>query len=163
MNTKKTILSVLILIIAVLLIAIGYLFATKNDQLPSVVDEDPNLDRKSTLVLFVQDKEAAATSDCRVTKKITKEVPFTITPIDTSLRVLFEDELSSYGKYQQVVVSNGLARVYLESALTPDGYPISSLSSCQVGHLFAVIQSTLTQYDSVNRVELYTTEGKIEF
>lgn len=116
-----------------------------------------------SLNLYIQDKEAAKTSDCRVTKKIIVQVPKTPAVADASLKILFEEELAQYGYYRSVSISNGIAKVMLGSGMTAQGTPISGLSSCEKGHLLAVLKDTLTQYKTIQSVEVYSPEGKIEF
>jgi hypothetical protein len=115
------------------------------------------------LTLYVQDKEIAKVSDCSVTKKITVQAPKTLTVADTSLRILFEDELYRYGFYKSVVINDGLARVILDNENTRAGSPISSLSSCESGHLMSVLKNTLMQYDNVLEVQLESPKGVIQF
>ncbi len=128
---------------------------------------DPNHGRKAAemmaLTLYVQDKEAARTKDCGVTIKETRLVPKTTAVADTSLKMLFASELSQYGTYKSVSISNGIAKVELQNNKTASGNPISSLSSCEIIHLTSVLNTTLTQYPTINSVELYSPEGKIEF
>ena len=116
-----------------------------------------------SLNLYIQDKEIAKTKDCGVTKKVIYQVPKTSAVADASLKILFANELSQYGVYKSVVVSNGLARITLASSNTPSGRPISGLSSCESSHLMSVLQDTLTQYSSIKKVEIYSPKGKIEF
>lgn len=115
------------------------------------------------LTLYVQDKEVARVSDCSVTKKITVQAPKTLTVADASLRILFEDELYKYGFYNSVVINDGLARVILDNENTRSGNPISSLSSCESGHLMSVLKNTLMQYDNVLEVQLESPKGVIQF
>jgi hypothetical protein len=82
---------------------------------------------------------------------------------DASLKILFSDELSNYGKYKSINVVNGVAKVMLESDLTPKGLPLSSLSSCESSHLLSVLKNTLTQYDTIKSVELYSPQGLVQF
>jgi len=116
-----------------------------------------------SLTLYIQNKEVAKTSDCGVTQKIVYQVPKTSAVADASLKILFDGELSDYGVYKSVDISNGVAKVELESENTPLGFPISSLSSCQISQLTSVLKDTLTQYSSIKSVELYSPRGKIEF
>ncbi len=116
-----------------------------------------------SLTLYIQNKEVAKTSDCGVTKKVVYQVPKTSAVADASLKILFENELSQYGMYKSVAISNGIAKVNLTSENTPLGFPISSLSSCQISHLTSVLKDTLTQYSTIKSVELYSPRGKIEF
>lgn len=115
------------------------------------------------LDIFLQNKQVAEQNDCTITYKATFSVPKTTAVADTSLKILFGDELKAYGTYQSVSILNGIAKVMLASDKTPTGSPISSLSSCQSGHLMSVLEDTLTQYPSIKKVELHLPEGKIEF
>lgn len=115
------------------------------------------------LSIFLQDKQAVEQNDCTVTYKATFSVPKTSTVADASLKILFGDELKAYGTYQSVSIVGGIAKVMLASDKTPTGAPLTSLSSCQSGHLMSVLEDTLTQYPSIKKVELHSPEGKIEF
>jgi hypothetical protein len=137
------------IIILIVIAGIGFhLFSQKQE----VVTEPTTM----SLTLYVQDQEAAATSDCSVTQQEVVEVPYTSAVADASLKILFEDELSRYGTYRSVAVSDKKAMVTIEKNF-------NSLSSCEVLHLTSVIEDTLTQYDTIESVELYSPEGKIEF
>lgn len=116
-----------------------------------------------SLNLFIQDKAAAATTDCGITKQVAYQVPKTTAIADASLKYLFSDELKRYGTYQSVRISNGVATVLLESDTTADGSKIGSLSSCEVRHLLSVITDTLTQYSTVQSIKLSTPQGEIMF
>lgn len=115
------------------------------------------------LSLYIQDKSYVATSSCSVTKKVTYKVIKTVAVADASLKILFSGELSAYGIYKSVSIVNGTAKVMLENSMTPKGYPISALSSCESSHMSAVLKDTLTQYSSVKSVELWSPEGIIQF
>jgi hypothetical protein len=118
---------------------------------------------QTVLNLYLQDKEIAATSDCGATYPVSYLVPKTTSVADASLRILFSKELARYGVYKSVSIVNGVAKVMLQSDLDPNGNPIGALSSCESGHLMAVIRDTLTQYSTIKSVELYSPDGKIEF
>jgi len=118
---------------------------------------------QTVLNLYLQDKEIAATSDCSATYPVSYLVPKTTSVADASLRILFSKELARYGVYKSVSIVNGVAKVMLQSDLDPKGNPIGALSSCESGHLMAVIRDTLTQYSTIKSVELYSPDGKIEF
>lgn len=113
--------------------------------------------------VYIQNKEVAKVKDCGATSLTSYQVPKTTAVADVSLRVLFSDELSMYGKYKSVTISNGIAKIMLDSDMTPKNYPIGSLSSCESSHLMSVLTKTLTQYNTIKSVELYSPKGKIEF
>jgi hypothetical protein len=138
---------------------------SKTYELPLVVayGELNDVPELMSLDVYIQDKEVARTSDCSVTKKITYQVPKTLAVADASLKILFEGELAKYGVYKSVSISNGVAKVILQSNMTTTGYPISSLSSCESGHLLSVLNDTLTQYKNIKYVEIFSPQGKIEF
>ncbi len=110
-----------------------------------------------SLDLYLQNKEIAEILDCGATRKVTYQVPRTMSPIHVSLKILFEKELARYGTYKSVIVSKGIARVYLKKFYNP------ALSSCESSHLVSVIEDTLTQYKSVQSIELYSPNGRIQF
>jgi hypothetical protein len=118
------------------------------------------------LTVYIQDRELSIkNTDCSITKKVTYQIPITLARADASLEILFTDELSAYGVYKSISIVNGVAKIMLESNMTPAGYPIGSLSSCQSSHLMSVLKNTLTQYNSIKSVELYSPaqKNKIEF
>lgn len=118
------------------------------------------------LTVYIQDRELSIkNTDCSITKKVTYQIPVTLARADASLEILFADELSAYGVYKSVSIVNGVAKIMLESDMTPAGHPIGSLSSCQSSHLMSVLQKTLTQYNSIKSVELYSSaqKNRIEF
>jgi len=111
------------------------------------------------LILYQQDKEIARVSDCGATRQVVYEVPRTEGVADLSLRMLFTEELAAYGVYRSVRIVGGVANVTLE----PNQRALGSLSSCESAHLMHVLTDTLTQYDTIDSVELFTSEGKVEF
>ncbi len=157
-----------ILIIAILIFLGLYLKTDKNivDQNPLIINSTTTQltnSEKMDLVVYLQDKAMAETSDCRVTKKTIIQVAKTEGVANASLEFLFSDELKTYGFYKSVEIASGTAKVMLESDMTSAGYPIGSLSSCQSGHLMSVLTDTLTQYDSIDSVKLYSPKGEIIF
>ncbi len=118
------------------------------------------------LTLYIQNREATIRTegaDCGVTQKVVYQVPKTTAVADTSLKILFQQELAPYGKYKSVTIVNRVAKVMLTSDKDATGKSVGSLSSCQTQHLFAVLKDTLTQYPSITSVELHSPQGKIEF
>lgn len=115
------------------------------------------------LSIYIQDKSYVATSSCSVTKEVIYKVPKTTAVADTSLKILFNDELSTYGVYESVSIVNGVAKVMLVSNMTSAGTSVSSLSSCESSHLSSVLEDTLTQYSSIKSVELWSPQGLIQF
>jgi len=115
------------------------------------------------LSLYIQDINYVENNSCSVTKKVTYKVPKTTAVADASLRILFGEELSAYGIYQSVNISNGVAKIILASDTNSEGRPISSLSSCESSHLLSVLNDTLKQYPSVQTVQLLSPNGIIQF
>ncbi|MES2623284.1 MAG: hypothetical protein V4576_02630 [Patescibacteria group bacterium] len=115
-----------------------------------------------SLTVYLQDKKVAETETCAATYPVTYQVPKTTSVADASLKILFGNELAEYGVYKSVTIEKGVAKVMLTSNMTRAGKPLSSLSSCQTQHLFAVLKDTLTQYPTIKNVELHTVQGKIE-
>ncbi len=135
-------------------------FPVDTYELPVILK---SVNNSMSLSLYLQDKEAARTNDCRVTKKVTYQVPKTAAVADASLKILFGDELAKYGIYKSVSISNNVAKVMLQSDMTQERKSISGLSSCEKGHLMAVLTDTLTQYNSIKSVVLVRPDGsKIE-
>jgi hypothetical protein len=152
MKTKTYLfLSLLVLVALVVLVSLFY----KNTS--------PNEEEMMAVSLYVQNKQAAATSDCGVTEKVAVSLPKTEAVADASLRFLFEQELSAYGTYDSLTIADKVAQVKLASDHTSSGAPLSSLSSCQITHLTSVLHDTLTQYPTITTVELYSPQGKIDF
>lgn len=124
---------------------------------------EPAMTTEMSVDVYIQDKEIAAASDCSTIKKIAVQIPKTSDIADASLAFLFGEELAQYGEYDHVEVAGNVAKVFLKNSILPSGAPISSLSSCQVGHITSVLEGTLTQYGEIEFVELYSPEGKVEF
>lgn len=154
---EKIIFSVLI----ITLIVLGYFLINDTSKQIDYYFYPPN-----TLVnvdVYLQNKEIARTSDCSITKKVNVSISADEEMfIHSVIRFLFEDELSKYGEYESVQVSGQVAQIYLKSNQTPQGTPVGSLSSCEVGHLYSVLEDTLKQY-SIEKIKFYFPEGKREF
>ncbi len=139
-----------------------------NTQVTNSNSEDEKKDsikitEMMPVTLYIQNKEAAATTDCGITQKVTQQVPKTSAIADASLKYLFKGELKQYGVYDSVTIANGVATVNLKSDTTPGGTKIGSLSSCEVRHLQSVVADTLTQYKTVQSVVFMSPQGKIQF
>lgn len=145
---NKTIILLIIIIIGIIWFAVTNNYSKQNDI---------------NLIVYLQDKKAALSSDCSVTYPKKIKVSRTEAVADASLKYLFKNELSQYGDYKSVTIKNGVARVTISTISDPIGRKISSLSSCEAGHLFAVLEDTLTQYETITSVELYSSSEKIEF
>jgi hypothetical protein len=154
---------VLIAISFIFMISTSYYYAknvTQNKELKQEVKdlkEDKNAD-SMFITLYLQDKEVAENSDCGVTHPIDFEIPKTDEVVDKSLRLLFSSELAWYGNYVSTLLENKIAKINVVPASQ------GGLSSCQAGHLLSVLNDTLTQYETIEKVELYDPTGsKIEF
>ncbi len=142
----------------------GYVKITSNgakdgEQLKSITipvrfDKGNTSTEMMDLPIYIQDKIYVETSSCSVTKKVIYKVPKTSAVADASLKILFSDELSWYGKYKSVSIVNGTAKVVVEELR-------GSLASCESSHLFAVLKDTLTQYGSIKSVELIRPDGSV--
>lgn len=115
-------------------------------------------EEKTSITIYMQDKETARISDCSVTIPIVFEVSSSVDVLDTSLKMLFQEELSQYGEYNSVTVLDTIASVFINSDRN-----LGSLSSCEIGHITSVLTDTLTQYDGVATVEIYANQEKVEF
>jgi ABC-type uncharacterized transport system YnjBCD permease subunit len=135
---------------------------SQNTPANTIGTTTPTTSELMLLTVFIQDKEAARVRDCRITKKVTYQVLKTSAVADASLKLLFRDELSRYGIYKSVTITDGVAKVMLQSDKGSAGY-LTSLTSCEVGHLLSVLNDTLKQYKTITKVELYSPEGRIEF
>jgi hypothetical protein len=134
-----------------------------NEQ--ELIIENGQVPKFINLNLFLQDKSKVESGDCGITQQTTVTVPYTKRTADASLRFLLDNggELSKYANYKDVRIENGIAKIELENSMTKDGQPISSLSSCEITHLESVLNDTLTQYSSINSIEIFSPEGKINF
>jgi len=153
---EKVILPTGLVILLAGLIWFVYTDNTKIHEADNPVDQ-------MELTVYLQDKEEVLLNDCGITYTSTIMVPKTSAVADASLVYLFAGELAQYGEYESVVIVDKVAQVTLKAGNDPLGRKIASLSSCESRHLFAILIDTLTQYDMITAVELYTTEGKIEF
>jgi hypothetical protein len=170
---KKNIIIILLVIIAIALyldLKGDKVFKQNEIEIPvatttTTVIEAPVLteDYYMDISIYIQDKDIAKVSDCSVTKKIEYSIPKTPAVADASLKILFADELSKYGVYKSVNIINGVANVTLASDMDPSGKPISSLSSCESGHLLSALNDTLIQYESIKSVKLFSPKGEIVF
>ncbi len=167
-------LNLLLIIILLLVISIMGFYISNNPTLNTLVNSpDENsviattpVEKMSELMpldIYIQNTDAAKMNDCRATQKVSYKVPKNPNVADISIRILFAKELAKYGTYESVTVSNGIAKINLQSDLTPNGIQISSLSSCEIGHLLSVLKNTLTQYSNIQSVVLYSPKGKIDF
>jgi hypothetical protein len=163
-------------IIPIILIAVSFMLmastsyyysrkASQNKELKQEVEElkeeqEEGKDKEESMMitLYLQDKEIAEKSDCGATHPISFEIPKTKDVADKSLRILFSDELAWYGNYISVLIENKIAKINVVPASQ------GGLSSCQAEHLMSVLSDTLTQYETIEKVELYDPTGnKIEF
>lgn len=153
---------ILIVALAITGVIAVTLFTINNkdgDSLNFVNDNKVNLN----LTVYLQDKTDATLTDCGVTYAKEIQVPYTKAVTDGSLKYLFENELAQYGNYDSVMIKDSVAMVTIVNDNDPTGLWLSSLSSCESRHLLSVLQDTLTQYESIESIELYSPSGKIEF
>jgi len=160
MPTPKPSKKALLLLAVTLILGAVFLFFIQNNSSHDTITDTPET---TTITVYLQDKDAVLYSDCGITYPHDITVSKTTAVADASLTYLFEHELAQYGTYQSVVVVDGVAQITIANEHDPDGLRIASLSSCESRHLFAVLQDTLTQYESIQSVELYSPSGKIEF
>jgi len=166
MTAYKKLIVALLIVIFVLALWLTYVNQGTNQSTQDVTTNKDSLATTTelmTLVVYRQNKDEAALRDCGITYPEKIQVQQTTAVVDASLAYLFNDELVRFGDYQSVKIENGVAKVTINNPTDPAGLFISSLSSCESGHLLSVLEDTLTQYDSVTSVELYSPAGKIEF
>ena len=159
---KKNITITLLLLV---IIGGGYFLYKQNNNgvTNTVVKEEDNVE-KMDITVYVNDEAGSSEFlDCAVNKKITVQVPKGESITDASLKFLFSGELSKYGVYQSVEIASGTAKVMLASDMTPSGYPISGLSSCQTQNMLSVLKDTLTQDSNIKSVKLFSPKGEIVF
>jgi len=171
-NGSGTVIAVVLIVITLLILAF-FVFSrgdtgTKEvgdatQTLPQQTADEEVQNRTMTLVLYLQDKQEAVARDCGVTIPTSFQVPHTTGVVDLSLRRLFEEELANFGTYDSVRIVDGVAQVTLKNDRTASGSTFGALSSCESRHLMSVLNDTLAQYDTINSVELYTPQGKVEF
>jgi hypothetical protein len=137
----------------------------ENDAENDLSGGDKNSLKFMTLNIFVQDESKINSEGCDATKQMSITVPYSQRIAHESLNFLFNNggDLSEYANYKDVKIENGIAKIELSNSLTKSGAPISSLSSCQIEHLNSVLDKTLTQYSTVNSVEIFSPEGQIIF
>ena len=156
--------NIIIIILILLIIGGGYFLYTKKEGIAPNATVKEDIVEKMDITVYVNDEAALSEFlDCAINKKIAVQVPKTEAIADASLKYLFSKELSKYGTYQSVEIASGTAKVMLASENTPAGYPISGLSSCQSQNLISVLKDTLTQYESIMSVRLYSPKGEIVF
>jgi hypothetical protein len=175
MNDLKSQITKVVTTLVVVIIALVVWFAltankNTNEITPVIsapITESENTDTNENefmnITVHLQDKEVALKSDCGVTYPKIVKVPKTKGVADASLKYLFTNELSQYGKYESILIKENIAQVVISNENDPMGLKISSLSSCESGHLLSVLNDTLTQYENIKSVELYSPFGKIEF
>jgi hypothetical protein len=159
-NNKKGLYILLVLAIAVLVTSV-YVYWRNTVRVTE--NESRQTSEFMTLYFYVQDKEAAQDSSCGVTYKVERKVERSSAVADATLKILYDQELASYGNYKSVSISDGVVRVMLESDAISQGRVISGLSSCEKEHLLSVLNDSLTQYETIQSVELYTPSGIVEF
>lgn len=134
-----------------------------NEQPGGEPSAQPNASQTMSLTVYKQDKSAVAANRCDATKSVTYQVPKTAAVADASLKLLFGEELASYGVYKSVSIESGIAKIQFAGTATPSGRPYSSLSSCEIGHVTSVLDDTLKQYSSIKSVQLYSPQGRVQF
>ena len=108
------------------------------------------------LVIYVTNPEGTL-------EPVTIQTTETTGVANASLEYLFNNNLSVYGDYNDVSISNGIAYVSLEGNI-PGGRTFSSLSSAEISDLTQSINATLTQYSTISDIELVDKNGdSIEF
>lgn len=157
MSNLKSKILILILLATITIVVI---WLTLND---SRTHEDIDTNETTNITVYLQDKNAVLYDDCGITYPKEILIPRTTAVADMSLTYLFENELSQYGNYESVVITDGVAQITLSNQDDPTGLKISSLSSCESRHLFAVLQDTLMQYETIISIELHSPSGKIDF
>jgi uncharacterized protein YxeA len=154
----------IILLIAIIIGGGYFLYNQDRAQAPNQESKKEDTVEKMDITVYVNDEAGSSEFlDCAINKKITVQVPKTEGVADTSLKYLFSTELSKYGVYKSIEIASGTAMVTLESDMTPAGYPISGLSSCQSQNMLSVLKDTLTQYPTITSVKLYSPNGEIMF
>lgn len=133
---------------------------TSLDGIPITYTSNTNNleSQKINIVVYIQDKSKVFSETCSAVKPASIVMPKTNSVLDVSLRYLFTEELARYGTYESVKVANGIAKVFIYEKM-------NSYSSCESAHLRSVIENTLTQYPTIQKVELYRAgdRSRIEF
>lgn len=155
--------NVLVVGLLIIIIGLSWFIFDSNRNTEDSTNQNPYHEKQMDLVVYLQNKEAAILSDCGVTDAQTIQVPETKMVADASLVYLFQHELGQYADYKSVTIENGVAKITLTNDEDPTGLRISSLSSCEARHLSKVLGDTLTQYETIKSIELYSPSGKIEF
>ena len=145
----------------------GIMFEYNEEKKELTLSTELQEDRMD-ITLFFQDKEIARVSDCSATYSFTRNISKTKSVADASLKILFEEELAQYGKYESVKITDEVAEIMLESDKRPKVFvaydrPLGSMASCESAHLFSVVRDTLTQYSSISDVKFFSPAGEIIF
>ena len=160
--------NILLVVLLAVIVGMGWMIIQQNNKVPSENVEISELDSETVvpvqdenqdmmnLTVYVQDEASVETVSCGTTKIQKFRIPRTTAVADASLKLLFEEELAKFGTYKSVNIKNGIAEILIDKRFT-------SLSSCESQHLMSVLEDTLTQYDTVKSIELYSPQGKIEF
>lgn len=149
----KNILIAILLLITTFFIIQRAIFEIKKEE----------IEEKTFTTIYIQDKEIVETTDCSVVKPIQIKIKANEEKYNQIAQYLFDTELKSYANYQKIKLKNRILQIYVESDLRPDGRPLTSLSSCEIAHLYSVLEKTFTQFDEVDSVELFVGESKVEF
>ena len=121
-----------------------------------------NLPKQELVTVFIQDKEIAANSDCSVVDTFQIQINADENKFEQIAKYLFANELQTYATYQEMQLENSILKIYFKSDVRPDGRPITSLSSCEISHLYSVLEKTFTQFEQVKSIELFVGERKLE-
>lgn len=160
--------NILLIVLLTVIVGMGWVIIQQNNKVPpenaeindsdseTVVPVQDENQEMMNLTVYIQDKAAVETVNCDTTKIQEFRIPRTAAVADASLKILFEKELEKFGTYKSVNIANGIAEILIDERFT-------SLSSCESQHLMSVLEDTLTQYDTVKSIELYSPQGKIEF
>lgn len=101
--------------------------------------------------------ESKINMDCSATYKVDRTVPKTLAVADTSLRVLFSEDLKELAPlYNSVVIKNKVAIVDFDSG----ALKYLNGAACMQGTFKGPIEDTLKQYPTIEKVE-YSIDGKI--
>jgi len=139
------------------------LYQFNNTSETVEIEHSESEDGLMNLIVHLQNKEEVLYSDCGITYPKSIQVSKTKAVADVSLKYLFENELSQYGKYESIAINNSIAQITISNENDLKGSKISGLSSCESRHLFKVLEKTLTQYETIESIELFSPSGKIEF
>jgi hypothetical protein len=121
-----------------------------------------NQPQQELITIFIKDKEITTNFDCSAVEPIQIQINSNQNKFEKITQYLFTNELQTYAQYQKIQVEDLILKIYLKSDTRPDGRPLTSLSSCEMAHLYSVLEKTFTQFEEIKSVELLVGDSVLE-